>query len=120
MEKYLGAVACVIGLSAGQILFKLSSQKLGASKTIFDVNFLGVLGSAMALYAIVSVAWVAILQNAQLNKLYPIMALSFVVVPLASAYFFNEKLSLQYGIGVVVIIVGIMIAVSAPGEMPQG
>lgn len=116
MESYLGAVACVVGLSAGQILFKLSAGRLAEAKSVFDLPFLGILCIALALYGLVSIAWVFLLQRAQLSQIYPIMALSFLFVPLASAYFFKETLNWQYGVGVLLIIAGVAIASLAQGQ----
>ncbi len=116
MEIYLGALACTLGLSAGQILFKLSATRLTASQTVFDPAFVTTLFFALALYGTVSVAWVLLLRGAELSKLYPVMALSFAFVPIASALFFGENLNLQYGIGVVLIILGVALASSAGAQ----
>jgi len=116
MESYLGAIACVVGLSAGQILFKVSAGRLAETKTVFDPGFLGVLCIALALYGVVSIAWVLLLQRSQLSQIYPIMALSFLFVPLASAYFFKEPLNWQYGLGVILIIAGVVIASLAQSQ----
>ena len=110
MEKYLGALACTIGLSAGQLLFKMSSSRLSEAKTIFDFGFAGLLVSAMSLYAVVSIAWVFLLQGTELSRLYPIMALSFALVPIASAIVFGERLNVQYAVGVALIVVGVVLA----------
>jgi drug/metabolite transporter (DMT)-like permease len=113
MEKYLGAVACTVGLSVGQLLFKMSSLRLSEAKTLFDSSFAGLLVLAMGLYAIVSVAWVMLLQGAELSKLYPIMALSFAFVPLASALVFGDRLNIQYVAGVLLIVAGVVLASTA-------
>lgn len=110
MEKYLGAVACTAGLSIGQLLFKISSSRLAEAKTPFDPGFAGLLMSAMALYGIVSIAWVYLLQGTELSRLYPIMAFSFALVPIASAVVFGDRLNAQYALGVVLIIVGVVLA----------
>lgn len=118
MDKYLGAIACTVGLSVGQLLFKMSSSRLTEAKTPLDPSFAGLLVSAMALYGVVSIAWVLLLQGAELSKLYPIMALSFALVPIASAVVFGDRLSAQYAVGVVLIIVGVVLASTSTAALP--
>jgi len=108
---YIYTVLCVIGIAIGQMLFKASSTLLSEAGTLFSLRVLFPLGSAVALYGVTTIAWVWILQNAQLGKIYPLMALSFVFVPIGSYIFFDERFSLQYVIGIALIICGIVISV---------
>lgn len=113
MITYVIALICVIGIAAGQILFKLSASTMQKSGTIFDLNTLVTLFSAFALYGITTLAWVWVLQKIELGKVYPLMALAFVLVPIGSHFFFGERFQPQYFVGVAVIIAGILIAVKA-------
>jgi drug/metabolite transporter (DMT)-like permease len=113
MITYVIALICVIGIAAGQILFKLSASSMQKSGTIFDFNTLVTLFSAFALYGITTLAWVWVLQKIELGKVYPLMALAFVLVPIGSHFFFGERFQPQYFVGVAVIISGILIAVKA-------
>ncbi|MGY4493059.1 4-amino-4-deoxy-L-arabinose-phospho-UDP flippase [Pseudomonas sp. TE3610] len=110
---YLVALFCVFGIAAGQILFKLSASALHKSGSFFDPTTLITLCSAFALYGITTIGWVWVLQKAELGKVYPLMALAFVVVPIGSYFFFQEKFSPQYFVGVAMIIGGIIIAVKS-------
>jgi len=69
--------------------------------------------SAMALYAITSIAWVWVLQKVELGRVYPLMALAFVLVPLGSHFIFGERFQPQYFAGVALIMIGIVIAVKS-------
>lgn len=113
MIIYLIALICVLGIAAGQILFKLSATALHKSGTIFETTTLLTLFSAFALYGITTLAWVWVLQKIELGKVYPLMALAFVLVPIGSHFFFGERFQPQYFLGVAIIITGILVAVKA-------
>jgi len=109
MNTYLAPIACVLALSVGQLLFKASARRLNAAGSVFDVQFLAILGVALAIYGLVSIAWVVILQKAELAKIYPIMALSFVFVPFGAWLAYREAVTPQYLLGVGLIIAGIVV-----------
>lgn len=113
MITYGVAVLCVIGLAVGQILFKISATALTESGTFFAIKPATTLFAAMCLYGITSVAWVWVLQKVELGRVYPLMALAFVLVPLGSHLFFGERFQSQYFIGVAMIMAGIIITVRA-------
>lgn len=108
---YVIALICVIGIACGQILFKLSAASLKKTGSFFDLSTLMLLGSSFALYGIMTIAWIWVLQKADLGKVYPLMALAFVIVPLGSHLVFGERFQPQYFVGVALIMVGIIVAV---------
>jgi len=107
------AVLCVVGLAIGQILFKVSATLLTQTGSFFSPKTAATLFSAMSLYAITSVAWIWVLQKIELGRVYPVMALAFVLVPIGSYFFFGERFNPQYFLGVAMIVAGIIIAVRA-------
>jgi drug/metabolite transporter (DMT)-like permease len=107
--SYAAPIACVLGLSIGQILFKASARRLSVAGTPIDMAFLATLGTALLLYGVVSIAWVWILQRVELSRVYPLMALSFVFVPLGSWLVYRETFGLQYVLGAGLIIAGIAV-----------
>lgn len=111
MTTYFVALLCVLGLSVGQILFKLSSSFLTKSGSLFDAKVLLSLFLALSLYGITSIAWIWILQKIDLGRIYPIMALAFILVPIGSYFAFDERFSMQYFIGVLLISIGIVITI---------
>lgn len=113
MMVYLVALLCVLGIAAGQIIFKLSASAFERSSSFFDPWALMILCGAFALYGLTSLAWVWVLQKVELGKVYPLMALAFVLVPIGSHLIFGEKFQAQYFFGVAIIITGIVIAVKA-------
>ncbi|MBD8684808.1 MULTISPECIES: 4-amino-4-deoxy-L-arabinose-phospho-UDP flippase [Pseudomonas] len=109
---YFVAVLCVLGIAGGQILFKLSAASLQRAG-IFDPQTLITLFTAFALYGITTIAWVWVLQKIELGKAYPLMAMAFVLVPIGSHFVFGERFSVQYFVGVALIMSGIVVALKA-------
>ncbi len=105
------AILCVIGLSVGQILFKISANYLSQTGNLFELKTILTLLAAFALYGITSIAWVWILQKTELGRVYPLMAFAFILVPLGSYFIFGERFHFQYFLGVALIVSGIVIAV---------
>ena len=110
-STYVATFLCVLGIAIGQILFKLSAISLKNSDSIFTFKAAALLLAAMCLYGITSFVWVWALQKIELSRIYPFMALSFILVPLGSYFFLGEQLQSQYMLGVAIIIVGIIIVV---------
>lgn len=113
MITYAVAFLCVLGLAVGQILFKISATALSEGSSLLAIKPASAFLAAMCLYGITSVVWVWVLQKVELGRVYPLMALAFVLVPLGSHLVFGEKFSAQYFVGVFLITVGIVVAVKA-------
>jgi len=113
MVSYLVSFLCVVGISIGQVLFKLSAASLARTGSLFALPTMTMLGCAFALYGLTTIAWVWVLQKIELGRAYPLMALAFVMVPIGSHFFLGERFTPQYFVGVAVIMVGIFVAVRA-------
>lgn len=109
MQPYIIVVICVIGMSVGQILFKLSAESLKLTGSIFSYRTFSILLGALVLYLSMTLAWVWVLQKIDLGKAYPLMALAFILVPMGSYFVFSERFSLQYIIGSALIVVGVFV-----------
>ena len=99
-------LACVFAISSGQILFRktgLQVEELG----VFHPKTLTIAIVTFALYGIASLAWIFVLRKVPLALAYPFVALSFVLVPLFSRYFFGEPLTVAYFAGAACIVLGI-------------
>ena len=107
---YVAALACVFGLTIGQILFKSSANEMNQAGTIFDPRGLMVLTVALGVYGVTTLAWVWVLRQAELGQVYPLMALAFILVPIASHFIFGESLSPQYAFGTALMVGGLVIA----------
>ena len=111
MISYALAFFCVLGIATGQILFKLTAIELGQVALLYNYKAFIYFISAVAVYGLTSIGWVIVLKNVDLGRIYPFMALAFVLVPLGSYYILNERFQSQYFIGVIIIMIGIIITV---------
>lgn len=107
------AVICVLGIAVGQILFKLSANSLQQTNSFFAPKTAAILFAALALYGVTTIAWVWVLQKIELGKVYPLMAMAFVLVPLGSHLILGERFQPQYFVGVVLIMIGIVVTVKS-------
>lgn len=103
------ALLCVCGIAAGQVLFKLAANALAANGGRLWSAGGAILGSALVLYGLTTLAWVWVLQRAELGKIYPLMALAFILVPVASHFIFGEPFTWRYVVGCVLLVVGIVL-----------
>jgi drug/metabolite transporter (DMT)-like permease len=102
------ALLCVVGIACGQILFKLCAQSYEANGWM-ATRTLSLFVLAMALYGATTLVWIWVLSRAELGKVYPLMALAFVLVPLAGHFVFGERFSIPYVMGIALIVGGIVL-----------
>lgn len=106
------ALLTACSMACGQILFKLGSKNWSGGSILewawsFMTNpFLVV---AVFLYAFTILIWIYVLRILPLSIAYPITALSYVIVPVISYFFLQEKISVQTFLGSTFIIVGVAI-----------
>jgi hypothetical protein len=104
----------VVMLSAGQILLKFAALTIPPLKDtslltirefLLNPYFLG----AFTLYVGSGVLWAWILRSAALSKIYPFIALTFILVPAGGIMIFNEKATVGLGVGTALILLGVVI-----------
>ena len=100
----------VVGMSAGQILFKAAALKAKSGPEGFFVSLVWNPSfiAALVVYGLVTLLWVYILSFLRLSGAYPFMAISFIITPILASYFFAEPLSLRYWCGMVAIVAGLL------------
>jgi drug/metabolite transporter (DMT)-like permease len=103
-------LACVIAISAGQILFKLAARAADGAAGFPWSLFNGYLLMALVVYGAATLLWVWVLKTLPLNVAYPFMGLAFVIVPLLGAWLLNEPLDWRHLAGGVIIAVGVAVA----------
>lgn len=106
-----GLVLTPLLISAGQVLFKLTSARAGA---LSAAGLLGMLLdpyliAAFAIYGFGTVVWVFVLKTVPLTVAYPFMALTFCAVPLLAWSMLGEPLGLRYILGTVLIMAGLVV-----------
>jgi drug/metabolite transporter (DMT)-like permease len=104
--------AYAVGMSGGQILFKMAAIRSGAADGTAGERLLGLLHnlyflSALALYAGFAVLWVWILSFTPLSRAYPFVALAFALTPLLAGSLFGETISLRLITGLLLIVCGL-------------
>lgn len=108
----LPTVTLIIGtiamLAVGQVLFKYAASSL----TFSDFgSFLSLpLFVALAVYALATLAWLAVLARVPLSVAFPFYGLGFILVPLLSALILGEKLRFSTVVGGLIIMVGIIVS----------
>jgi drug/metabolite transporter (DMT)-like permease len=105
-------LAFITVLSAGQLLFKISSGALvgrhladGFIKLFLTPAF----HSALLLYALSTLLWIWIISRVPLSLAYPFMALNVIAVPLLSQWLFSETLTMTYWIGAGLVLLGMTV-----------
>lgn len=105
----------ILTTAASQLLFKkgmLASGNMNFSlsnifsliKYVISNPFLLV---GLFFYVISFLLWLFVLSKLKLSQAYPITSINFVLVLIASYYFFGEKLSLFQYSGILLIIIGV-------------
>jgi len=105
------ALLCVIGIACGQLLFKIVADAMQQHGTFHPTPIIILLG-ALFLYGLTTLLWVWVLKNSELGKIYPLMALAFVLVPAGSHFLLGEQFSNRYYIGIACIVAGIILTSS--------
>jgi drug/metabolite transporter (DMT)-like permease len=111
-------VLLVVGLvTFGQLVIKHGVQRLGESgggpgsvaafiwAALTDPYVLSGLTAA----AVAAVTWIVTLSKYQLSSVYPLLSMTFVLVPAASVYFFSERIGPYQVAGIGLIVLGILV-----------
>jgi len=105
-------VACTLIGAAAQVLIKLGAshlQRTGLVATAIGIFTIPTLFAGYFLYGIFTILLVYALRDAELSILYPVIALSYVWVTLASVLIFHETINLPKALGVAIIVVGVAV-----------
>jgi drug/metabolite transporter (DMT)-like permease len=103
-------VAYSFGMSVGQLFFKFAAQSVQGQRRFFVSLFAnGYFLLALALYALLTVAWVWVLMRVPLSRAYPYVVLAFVFTPAMAALFGDERLDGWYLAGTALIVFGLIL-----------
>jgi drug/metabolite transporter (DMT)-like permease len=109
IRNYAILIVCVFAIASGQILFKLSAQKMRSDLAIWDLLRAPEFIAALVIYGFATLGWVSQLRKVNLSVAYPVMSLSFVIVPAASAILLREPIGPRYWLGVALIVAGLAV-----------
>jgi multidrug transporter EmrE-like cation transporter len=102
-------------LACGQVLFKFAAQSMREpigltwhSILQFALNPYLLVG--LVVYGATTILWVLLLRDTALNRAYLVFALGLVLVALAGTFLFREPFTYRLFVGIVIILVGLMVA----------
>lgn len=78
--------------------------------SIVSTMFSPIILSALCLYAGTTVLWLYILSKMKISEAYPIQALAFPLVLIASSLLFKEVIPWNRWVGVLIIFIGVYIS----------
>jgi drug/metabolite transporter (DMT)-like permease len=101
----------VLMVVAGQIMFKLvANRSVALSQAGFVAHWLSwQFFAALSIYGVATILWIWVLRFVPLNVAYPIYALAFVILPLATYFLYGEPLGWRHLIGGVLIVTGVVV-----------
>ncbi len=94
---------CVLAEAAREVCFKQAANHTAFGKALLKPwTWLGIV-----FWAIELVAWTVVLKQVPLSVAFPLMALSYVAIVLASAVILNEQVNIRHAIGALLITAGV-------------
>ncbi len=112
-------VVYALGMSFGQVLFKLAADhaKLDAAAGFWA----GLLGSwhfyvSVAVYGLLTIAWIWVLTRIPLSRAYPFVVLAFVFTPILAALLFGETLDARYFASLALIVAGLALLATTKAQ----
>lgn len=111
LQSIILAILTVLGLSTGQILFKLAAQNLNGDGSIWMLALKNThLWIALLVYGVSTLFWILLLRQVPLKLAYPFVGCAFFIVPLLAHFFLGESLSWHSIVGAVLIASGIYVS----------
>ena len=101
------AFLCMLMISFGQIMFKITSSILVSVGTWWHPRVALAVCAAGVIYILATLLWINLLREVDLSKAYPVMSMSFIVVPLVSVWIFGERLSPFFIMGMILVLGGL-------------
>ncbi|TPV28391.1 4-amino-4-deoxy-L-arabinose-phosphoundecaprenol flippase subunit ArnF [Pantoea anthophila] len=120
--KGYGWVACsVLLVSAAQLMMRWAMPQLPDVSSLTSLPAIGILPALLLVaglgaYGLSMLCWISALRHFPLNRVYPLLSLSYVLVWLAAVSLpvFHEAFSWHSLAGVVMIVIGILCIVVKP------
>lgn len=114
-SAYAFAFATIVALSVGQILFKKTAMAIAGAplaSALVNSKAITFFIAALIIYMAATVCWILALRQLELSKAYMLMAMCFIIVPVASHFLLGEALPGKFVVGAVLIALGVVIAYS--------
>jgi drug/metabolite transporter (DMT)-like permease len=115
------SIFTAILMALGQLLFKLGADNIqqftNLPNYLYQIVSSGKLISACVIYALAIFIWVWALTQAPLSRIYPFTALAYVLTPLFAYLILDEKVNLQFLLGTLLLLAGIIISTTAQASV---
>ena len=69
--------------------------------------------AAIPVYAVSNIGWLIVLSKLNLSVAYPFLASLYIFIPVLSMVFLSESLTLQHWTGIIVIVIGVGVVLTA-------
>jgi drug/metabolite transporter (DMT)-like permease len=108
----LGSIALGAG---GQLMFKAAARnlpsfaELGLLRLLTTMFTTPLILAGFACFFISSLLWIVAIRGVPLSTAYPMVALSYVIIFVGSAWLFGEQLSWRHAVGALLIVGGIVV-----------
>lgn len=110
--QWAGLLIIPLILAVGQILFKTASGD-ATVENVLRLFANPYLWAALFLYGAATIGWLFVIRGLPISRAIMFIALSYVYVPLLSALFLGERLSLKLFLGVAIICTGVYVSATA-------
>ena len=116
MDMFLMIVIAILVGSAGQLFLKQGMIQVGSLQIqgLVEIGMLAwrvfstplvILG--LACYGVGTLVWLGVLSRLDLSFAYPMLALSYVLIPIMARVFLEEKIPVARWVGIGIIVVGV-------------
>jgi multidrug transporter EmrE-like cation transporter len=112
---FLAALLSIALAATGQVLLKLGVQRaFTPDVTTYQAMFLAALrepriACGVAAFAASMVVWLAAISGQQLSRVYPMAAIGYVLVTIASVRLFHDTVTPGKIAGIALIVIGIVV-----------
>ena len=111
-KLYLPIIAAIIS-AFGQVLLKYAMLKHGpivpSISGVFSLLLEPRLLAALSMYAAAMVLWLQVLAKIPLSVAYPMLAVTYAIVPLLASVFFKERIGVYHICGIGLVLLGVAI-----------
>lgn len=115
MTNYLILGISILLAVTGQLLMKKGMMEFGAFpitqliQNLIPMFLNPYVFFGFACFGLSSIFWLVVLSRLELSLVYPMVAVAYVLVGVASWFFFKENLTLMRWAGILVIILGVFL-----------
>lgn len=111
-------IVSILCSAGGQLALKLGMGKIGAITVVDSTNLVPTLVRmfstplvlvGLACYGLAALLWMVVLSRLDLSLAYPMVALLYVVIPIAAWLFLGEQVPWFRWVGILVVVLGIFI-----------